>query len=191
MAKAVSNSSFDSTDKAKDKAKDQDDLNEPPRSIMPNRRQLTPGEYDQLFQSERLQVSRFKGLRTWEADLFAQIDPYNAFPDSQAWLDSWFSARQIKVREWQHLFIFRKDRWLDCPSPICLTMAKIQGQQVPRSVMWSVDHEPLWNELSVCIELADRILKHSFKSPWLVVFDGQGNTLLMAVGCRRWRRGKR
>lgn len=127
---------------------------------------LEAKDYDALFLLERLQVLRFKGLRTREAQLLAQPDTYQPPKDSDTWFQNWLKSRQIEVKENDHLPIFKKARWLDYKNPIEKTIDKVNGQTIPEEQGWSVDYQALWKELALCVELADRILKHSCKGPW-------------------------
>lgn len=122
-------------------------------------------DYDALFLSERLQVSRFKGLRTREAQVLSQVDAYQ-LRDETPWLSNQHQHRMIEVREREHLPIFKKERWLNNDNPMKDTIDSVRGEAIPDGQGWSVDYTPLWKELSLCLELADRILKHSFKGPW-------------------------
>ncbi|KAF7544857.1 hypothetical protein G7046_g9696 [Stylonectria norvegica] len=135
---------------------------------------LKPSEYDDLFLTERLQISRFKGLRTREAQLFSQLDSYQPLKDAKTWSENLFEGRQIRVDETNHLNLFRKNRWLLLDRPIRHTIEKINGKPIASRTGWNVHYKPLWDELSVCIELADRILKHSFKGPWMQTFLSDG-----------------
>lgn len=129
---------------------------------------LKPELYDKLLLSERTQISRFKGLRTWEAQLFSLVDVYQPPREDASWFEDWVPSRQIKVNENQHLKIFAKDRWLDnIPQTGTKNLPTvIKGKPIADKQLWSVDCEPFWDELKVCVELADRILKHSFKGSW-------------------------
>lgn len=122
-------------------------------------------DYDDLFLSERLQVSRFKGLRTREAQVLSQVDAHE-LPDESPWFTNKNQHRMIEVREGEHLSIFKKERWLNNNNPMKDKIGSVRGEAIPDGQGWSVDYKPLWKELSLCLELADRILKHSFKGPW-------------------------
>ncbi|RWA03082.1 hypothetical protein EKO27_g12023 [Xylaria grammica] len=69
-----------------------------------------------------------------------------------------FELERIKVDESQWLSFFQRDRWWD-----------LEVEDPEPGVRWSVDDPKVWAELSICLELANRMMKAMVndKHDWL------------------------
>jgi hypothetical protein len=131
-----------------------------------------PEELDRLFLTERLQLSRFRGLRTWEAQIFtehAQLGAadkqplVNVRPDPN-WFLRAFGEAMIQRNPSHFLEIFRESHWLGINKAILDDVPKAEG--VNDTDRWNTKCLPLWNQIVVCIDLADRILGLACETKW-------------------------
>lgn len=131
-----------------------------------------PEELDRLFLTERLQLSRFRGLRTWEAQIFtehAQLGaaekqpPVKARPDPN-WFLRAFGEAMIQRSPSHFLEIFQEGHWLGIHKSILDSIPEAEG--VNDTDRWNIKCPPLWNQISVCVDLADRILGLACETKW-------------------------
>ncbi|KAI3319537.1 hypothetical protein HD806DRAFT_539231 [Xylariaceae sp. AK1471] len=141
---------------------------------------------DRLFSSEKLQRFHLQGLRSWQtgplnsfvsfSQMFNRVpgghaanekitipqrdraDPFSLTNTIQRLtgmeyntrdevLFALYESQRIKVNEDEWLRFFRKDRWWN-----------LAGSHPNPGLQWSVDDPRVWTELSICLELANRIL---------------------------------
>lgn len=127
---------------------------------------ITPSDedLDKLFRTEEFQRRRLFGMRTWESATLnssVQFSPQFGIMSGGHLLSDVgeyartcadiYNSYKIQVDETRWLPFLRKCMWFDWfqTSP----PSESSGGQV-----WSVDDPKLWNELSMGLELADRIL---------------------------------
>lgn len=119
-------------------------------------------DLDKLFRTEEFQRRRLYGMRTWESaalNRWVQFSPQfgvmsggHLLSDVGEYAKSCadiYNSRKIQVDETRWLPFLRKCMWFDWvqTSP----PSESSGQ------VWSVDDPRLWNELSMGLELADRM----------------------------------
>ncbi|KAI1340254.1 hypothetical protein F5Y15DRAFT_423235 [Xylariaceae sp. FL0016] len=141
--------------------------------------ELDNNSWHRLFFSEEAQKSHFSGIRSWEAGplnfkLTLPGDEHlmgcNTTRYNQKTLDEFedvYSRRKIEVDESKWFKFWQKSNWLDM-----YAQPGIKGPDGHPSVIngrWTVDDDRIWKHLSVCIELADRVLKTLIEErhPWL------------------------
>ncbi|KAI3325659.1 hypothetical protein HD806DRAFT_552910 [Xylariaceae sp. AK1471] len=131
-----------------------------PDPIPPNGEDL-----DKLFHTEAFQTKQLRGLRTWQAvtlNRWVRFSPQIGFMSgghlsSDAGEHAEIFARiykstRIKVDETRWLPFLRKNRWYDW-----IQTSPPAEQATGRK--WSVDDPKVWEELSISLELTDRIFK--------------------------------
>ncbi|KAK4228569.1 hypothetical protein QBC38DRAFT_361549, partial [Podospora fimiseda] len=133
-------------------------------------------DLDRVLSSERQQVEWNAGLATWEATVMNKY-MWEGIGDqdilTKAELDDWGF---IKVNENNWNPVFKRNKWFDLKSNIFTndkyfdddTMRDIcQKLDLRENDYWSVDHDGIWQELRVAIELANRWLGYMARGPWL------------------------
>jgi hypothetical protein len=120
-------------------------------------------ELDRLFSSEYYQRKYLHGTRSWQGVLinrwlgpspFGLLSGGHTSTDDVDFLRAMVERDQIKVDETKWFRFLQKNRWYDLVED-----ENHPTVPAPRGGPWSVDNPTVWNELSVCLELADRILK--------------------------------
>ncbi|KAG7103820.1 putative cytochrome b5 like protein [Verticillium longisporum] len=117
----------------------------------------SPPELDALFYSESSQMMDFHGLRTFEA----------AALHNPAWSQNRLDEVNVPVNENRWLNVFKKIRWCSFERPIIETSPGLAAAGFGMADDWSVDNPAVWGPLSTSIELANRIILQSFKTPWM------------------------
>ncbi|EGY19050.1 uncharacterized protein VDAG_09384 [Verticillium dahliae VdLs.17] len=117
----------------------------------------SPPELDALFYSESSQMMDFHGLRTFEA----------AALHNPAWSQNRLEEVSVSVKESSWLNVFKKIRWCSFERPIIETSPGLAAAGFGMADDWSVDNPAVWGPLSTSIELANRIILQSFKTPWM------------------------
>ncbi|CRK28578.1 hypothetical protein BN1708_015253 [Verticillium longisporum] len=115
----------------------------------------SPPELDALFYSESSQMMDFHGLRTFEA----------AALHNPAWSQNRLDEVNVPVNENRWLNVFKKIRWCSFERPIIETSPGLAAAGFGMADDWSVDNPAVWGPLSTSIELANRIILQSFKTP--------------------------
>ncbi|KAL2267211.1 hypothetical protein VTJ83DRAFT_4488 [Remersonia thermophila] len=117
-----------------------------------------------LFGSEKAQLLANGGLPTWE---FAPLAEFlaNDWPGGHRANDRVVTLEEekaslVRVDEDKWHPVWKRQKWYDFAVKI------VDGEHIPKPVpgvgpedVWSVDNRRLWEELRVCIELADRKLR--------------------------------
>ncbi|KAM0326666.1 hypothetical protein ACHAQA_006536 [Verticillium albo-atrum] len=115
-------------------------------------------QLDQLFTGEKLQLQTWGGLKSWESQLFGDIDAY--VPEdvnTSADAEPWYQARAITVDESTWLDCFQRSRWMNFDK-------EIQGW---RGKFWHMSDDDVWNQMRPVIEVSNRMLLTSIEGPWL------------------------
>ncbi|OHF02929.1 cytochrome b5-like Heme/Steroid binding domain-containing protein [Colletotrichum orchidophilum] len=116
-----------------------------------------PSELDDLYLSERQQLAKLSGLRTWEAALLAKTETYTTPGEGQTLI-----GKELEVIESSWLPIWSRDRWM-----IDFTVPPNWSNDWSRSQLWSA-HDPLiWGVLRKAIQIADNIMRNSLEGDWL------------------------
>jgi len=130
-----------------------------------------PEKLDAVFQGERYQQRLLCGLRTWEVGSFNKWLPYGFLGGHEAQgprgeaQNALFDTYSVQVNETAWHPVFHKSRWYDLKTRI---KDKVPNASVADDAYWSVDVPELWAELSVVLEMANRIMIASASLPLLV-----------------------
>ncbi|ETS75835.1 hypothetical protein PFICI_12779 [Pestalotiopsis fici W106-1] len=136
---------------------------------------------DRLFLDERLQALAIGGLRSWQIPaLNTRPGPYG--PEHHVPRDGndlgWevFKSSGFERNEFKWLTIFARERWFDYRVNCFETIENpIPGLTRHKDNWWTVDNQHIWNQLSVSIEIANRLLEQLIaeRDPWLdaVIFQ--------------------
>jgi hypothetical protein len=116
----------------------------------------TDRDLDRILLSERIQQSRFGGLRTFES--VGLVDSVGANqPDGAG----------IRLNSDQWLPVFHQTRWRDLIAPLAESFILTMDPAGSGMDIWSVEVGMIWDLLQPCIETADRMMKlAAAKSPW-------------------------
>lgn len=126
-------------------------------------------ELDVLFTSERLQLSRFAGLTTAEAQAYASCSVSPGALQSQFtqgnWFEKAFGCRMITQTYSVWLSVFRNERWKAFSKPMRETIEDYRGGH--GGDVW---HHPnnvrLRDALGPSIQMANLVLREACKGQW-------------------------
>ncbi|KAK3319857.1 hypothetical protein B0T19DRAFT_273521 [Cercophora scortea] len=100
-------------------------------------------DLDYIFSTERFQARHNMGVKSWQLGSFNSFLPVN-------------TTLQVDPEHWHEPF--KTHHWFDYEAPI--TPDRPEGT-------WSIDDPWLWAELSICIEVANRIYTQLLRTRWL------------------------
>jgi hypothetical protein len=137
----------------------------------------TPRELDRLFCGERTQQFLLGGVKSWQLSVL-HTEPYRYGPtgkDLPTWFkdpawDRYYQDRVVpKEDEW--FPFFARGRWFDLRTSACDSIKNpFPEMRNHPNDWWTVDNDVIWDQLSVSIEIANRILQQLIKEqdPWFV-----------------------